>query len=427
MLKKVPKWTIWILAFIFVGALAWGFRIGFFFFAIYVVGGIVLLSGLISFTALAGLVSSRKVSATEARPGERVKVSSVLTNRKYFPVIWGMFEDLLSNRLAIEGTPTQIGMLGPRRQLTLRYDILCDRRGYFQIGPLLVESGDPFGLVRRFRTFTSVQYLTVFPKIVPLPSLGVPGRRPVAETPMRDALFEDPLRIVGIRAYVPGDPLKRVHWKATARTGSLKSKVLEPAALVGATIVIDMDPLAYEELPGEDAVELAVTAGASVIYAVADAGQQFAVLSNGQDAADRVQRQADRSISRSRKKALSAVKMKERSDRLRPVRLDLGRGEVHLAKMLEVLARLELRPGGMSLSEMLNRYFPSLPREATLVIVTPRVKPELLLAMENLSRSGFALTLVHIVSNQGEEEQAPGVTCPYVRLKREEDILALSL
>ena len=42
-----------------------------------------------------------------------------------------------------------------------------------------------------------------------------------------------------MRAYEAGDPLKRVHWPATARTGQLQCKIYEPTTLTGATIVLD--------------------------------------------------------------------------------------------------------------------------------------------------------------------------------------------
>ena len=41
--------------------------------------------------------------------------------------------------------------------------------------------------------------------------------------------LEDPIRIAGARDYRPGDPLKRMHWKATARTGELQVRLVDPS------------------------------------------------------------------------------------------------------------------------------------------------------------------------------------------------------
>ena len=52
-------------------------------------------------------------------------------------------------------------------------------------------------------------------------------------------LYEDPTRIAGVRSYTPGDSLMRVHWRATARTGQLHSKVYEPSTIAGATLLLE--------------------------------------------------------------------------------------------------------------------------------------------------------------------------------------------
>ena len=52
-------------------------------------------------------------------------------------------------------------------------------------------------------------------------------------------LFEDPTRIAGVRAYERGRSAQPRHWRATARTGLLHSKVYEPSTVAGATILLD--------------------------------------------------------------------------------------------------------------------------------------------------------------------------------------------
>ena len=122
----------------------------------------------------------------------------------------------------------------------MEYSMRCNRRGYFQIGPTIMETGDVMGLYRRYRVGTEPQYVTVLPDVVPLTSYEIGSRRPIGEIRMRENVMDDPTRLRGIRQWQPGDPMRSVHWAATARTGSLHSKVYEPSSIVGATLVLDL-------------------------------------------------------------------------------------------------------------------------------------------------------------------------------------------
>ena len=121
----------------------------------------------------------------------------------------------------------------------LHYKVECLQRGYYQIGPLVLESGDLFGLHRRFRVDTEPHFLWSIRRSSPLEGYELASRRPIGEVLLTHRLYEDPTRIAGVRPYEAGDPLNRVHWRATARTGTLHSKVHEPSTLAGATMLLD--------------------------------------------------------------------------------------------------------------------------------------------------------------------------------------------
>src|SRR5262245_19060220 len=103
----------------------------------------------------------------------------------------------------------------------MRYKIEFIRRGFYRIGPLLLETGDLFGLHRRNRAVTTPAYVLVLPKLFPIAGYDIASRRPIGDVRLTLRLYEDPTRIAGVRPYEPGDPLNRVHWKATARAGRL--------------------------------------------------------------------------------------------------------------------------------------------------------------------------------------------------------------
>src|SRR4029077_89087 len=128
---------------------------------------------------------------------------------------------------------------------TLMYQLHFEMRGYYQIGPCVLESGDLFGLHRRYRVATEPHFVLVYPKVIPLAGFDIASRRPIGEVRLSHRLYEDPTRISGVRLYQAGDPLNRVHWRATARTGALHSKVYEPSCIVGATVLLDFHAGSY--------------------------------------------------------------------------------------------------------------------------------------------------------------------------------------
>src|SRR6185503_18358441 len=183
------------------------------------------------------------------------------------------------------------------------------------------------------------------PQVMPLAGYEIASRRPIGEIRLQHRLYEDPTRIAGVRRYERGDPLNRVHWRATARTGVLHSKVYEPSSIAGATLLLDFHERSFA--PEDEPVrsELAVTATASIAGAIFQMGQQIGLVSNGRDAADRIRTEGWRHGQfRSRGEA-QATGMLEKSDRLRPVVVPTRRSSLQLNDILQTLARIEKTDG----------------------------------------------------------------------------------
>ena len=266
-------------------------------------------------------------------------------------------------------------MLRPGGQKTLLYQLGCNRRGYYQVGPLVLETGDLFGLHRRFRVLSEPHFLLVYPKVVPLSGYELASRRPIGEVRMSYRLYEDPTRIAGVRQYQAGDPLNRVHWKATARTGRLHSKVYEPSTVAGVTVLLDFHQDSLDPRHEPLRSELAVTAAASLAHAVYEMGQQVGLITNGRDAADRIRQEGWDYDLRTRDAARRAASMTDRSDRLQPVMVETRQGPEQMRRILETLARIELTDG-LRLSELISETAARMPRDATVVAVLTRVSEE---------------------------------------------------
>ena len=158
-----------------------------------------------------------------------------------------------------------------------------------------------------------------------------------------------------MRAYEAGDPLNRVHWRATARTGQLHSKVYEPSTVVGATIVLDFHRDSYLA----EARALPLRAGRDHRRL---AGQRRLRDGPAGGAGDQRPRRrgphpAGRLGPRARAAAQAArqtAAMLDQSDRLQPLVVPTRRGPEQLLRILETLARVELTDG-LRFHELIER------------------------------------------------------------------------
>ncbi len=391
------------------------FNLGLLAYAMYALLGVMITSRFLTRAWAESLSASRECNRVTANVGDTVAVVINVDNRGGLPVPWVLLEDLLPRhalvppppRLGVKGRRLQLAMLGGRGRKTLMYQLQCNQRGYFQIGPLIVETGDLFGLHRRYRVVTEPHFLLVYPRALALEGYDIASRRPIGEVRISHRLYEDPTRIAGVRRYEAGDPLNRVHWRATARTGSLHSKVYEPSTVAGATILLDFYQDAYESRTHVFRSELAVTAAASLANAVYEMGQQVGLATNGRDAADRIRQEGWDYDIRSRQAARRAAEMLEHSDRLEPVVIETRRGPEQLMRILETLARVELTDG-LNFAQLVGETTSRLPRDATVLAILPSVSTETAIALGNLRRHGFAVTVILNLYEVHEFEQAAG-------------------
>lgn len=400
---------IWFLVILFVIGLAIALKAGLVAFAGYVLLGIYLLSRYLARRWAHDLAAERVCDFAPREIGGSTEVTVTLRNSGGLPILWVLVEDLIPDfsarqkppRLTIRGKRLQVASLGARQSKTVKYSVVFQMRGYYPIGPTLLETGDVFGLHRRHRVIGKPVYVMVYPKIVPLPKYDFASERPIGEVRLQNRLFEDPTRTAGVREYQVGDPLQRVHWKVTARTGVLHCRVYEPTSLAGATILVDFHADGYPSRGEPHRSDLAVTTAASVAYAVSMLNQQLGLASNGRDAADRIRAEsleADRAGEdgyETRDEARDRFELCEENDRLQPVVVETRRGFDQFQKIREALARLELTDG-FDFARLALEMAPRIPRDATIIAILPRVPVESAIALGTLRRQGFAVTAILI-------------------------------
>ncbi len=409
--------------------LAYLLRVGFFSFALYVLLGLVAVSQLMGRFSLVGIRHERHCSVVKARIGDTVTMRTEVVNDKPLPVLWVLMDDQVPSGLSCRGERGRAMFMRPFQRHQLRYTVALSRRGYHRLGPLVLESGDAFGLVRRFRAGRSAHYVTVYPQVVHITRYELMTRRPVGEVRVRQRMYEDPTRLAGVREYARGDPLSRIHWKATAKTRRLHSKVYDHSTMIGANIVLDFDERAWAEDYRFYRSELAIVAAASIANYIAEQKQLVGFISNGGDAARRAREEMEELQATSRRQLERLLAERDRSEALRPVEVPPRKAGANLLEIFETLARLELQPG-LSLAQMLMSEYNRLPRDAALVLIVPQVPPALVQTIARLKTAGFVVS-VFVVLNEEEHLMArarlaqEGVSV--FHLTREADLSVLAI
>jgi len=422
---------LWLLAaaIIFLAA-AIVLRIGFFAYVFYAAVLVVVLAYLVGYVSLEGLAAQRHCTLQHGEIGDEAVVTVGVRNEKPYFLPWVVMEDILSDGVTVlEGTSSRAMVMRSFGATTLRYRVRCDRRGYHRVGPVLFESGDLFGLTRRFMSGTDTMFITVMPRVVPIDKYSVPTHRPLGETTVRMRLFEDPTRIAGVREYEHGDPLRRVHWKASAKTGRLHSKIYEPSALQGANIILDFNAEAWRlDAPGKR-VEFGVTVAASLASHLAERGVELGLVSNGVDAADVIETATVSVEATNREQARRLVEQRKQTDRLRPVEVPVRKGGESIMLVMETLARLELSHG-QDLAQMISQEHNAWPREDTAVLIVPRLSPELMREVARLKTNGFSVFVLLVDNPVGAPRAQAGlasIRVPMLHVRHETDLHSIVL
>jgi len=205
------------------------------------------------------------------------------------PVVW---RDLLPAPVGSTPPGTMPALAGTRPGAersggvaTLSYALAPDRRGVFPIGPLVVDERDPFRLVTLRHAVGAVHDLVVTPRISPLPTIALTRalRDGDAHQVHRQSSAGDDDAVT--RTYLAGDPMRRVHWRATARHGELMVRQEEQRSDPEAVILLDTRAGA-----GDDRAEFerAVEFTASLAVHLRAIGCGVLVLETGRPVASRV-------------------------------------------------------------------------------------------------------------------------------------------
>lgn len=348
----------------------------FFFYLVYILFGIYALGRLWARRSLA-VVSLARRHESRVFFGERFEVEIEVSNRGWLPVLWLRLSDVVPADLGHSGGFRQVLSLRSHERLNLRYSLTGRRRGYYRLGPLVAQGGDLLGTASYEQRQEAEDFVVVYPQIVALRELGFPSQSPFGTLPSTERIFEDPTRIQGVRDYQPGDSLRQMDWKTSARLGALQVRRYEPAISLETAIFLNLSAGDYDPRDRFLAPELGIVVAASLAVHLVEQRQAVSLLSNGRDP------------------LRSPASLAGAATPDGPPSLPLRKGRAHLMHLLDLLARIEVAPEDSALPflELLGRKSLGLPWGSTVVVVTSREVEGLLNTLLALRRRGLAVIL----------------------------------
>lgn len=209
--------------------------------------------------ALKHLTCTRAFSRPTFFTGEEGELIEVVRNDKPLIIPWLRIESRISpyirlgrqDNLHVSGEMYYCSLftIMPRQQIRRRHRVRFLHRGYYDLGSVSLTAGDNLGLLRSYRTQELSVPVLVYPQLLDASQLPVPMSRTLGELVRRRQLLEDPFLVRGIRPYHPGDPVRDIHWPATARTGEVHIRVHDYTAKTRLLVVLNMQS---EELQWRD-------------------------------------------------------------------------------------------------------------------------------------------------------------------------------
>jgi len=241
------------------------------------------VSYLMGWLMLEGLECERTMPLS-ATAGESVELTYTLVNTGRLPKFYLLVRDMLPRGVTLAaGPPPLVLGLWPGETRETKCFIETRQRGVFSLGPASVFSTDPLGLQTFFRKLPSVSELVVYPAVLLLRDSWLSGTAAGLRGGANALVRGDGDDFYGVREYGPGDELRRVHWRTTARTGKLAVTEYAQGVTLDVTIALDLYEGAYKGTGSDEhsALEVAVSLAATLLNDLLRRGHTVRLLSAG--------------------------------------------------------------------------------------------------------------------------------------------------
>jgi uncharacterized protein (DUF58 family) len=356
--------------------------------ALAVLGGI-LLAGFLWARAMAGEVrGKRRLRFAAMQVGDELEEEVSLWNGSWLPVLWAEFVD----RSNIPGyTLSSVRAADPHSSTEWRVHTTCTRRGVYNLGPWELRLGEPLGIFRVRQVYLQRQEILVYPQLAVLPPRLLFHRGALGDSrPLNQPLPAETIASTSVRAYVPGDPLRHIHWRTSARRFEPFVKVFAPEAASSIWLAPDFDSANHSGEGPDSSEEMLVTVTASL--------------------AANLLLQHNLSVGMLANTEKEIVVLPRRS-------------QAHLWPILQALAPLRIA-AGHPLEETLARARSLISGNDLLIVITPSIQPGWIAPMRWFSRSQGGASRAEVILLAPDSSDKTGDAEKFISLLLEQGIPA---
>ena len=256
--------------------------------------GSVLLMRLFFVTAIVSILSYlwtilsiRRLTVSIGKPPEHLQVGDtferevILRNKGRIPGLWLKLHDK-TNLPGRQETPI-VNILGNQSYLW-QTTFNCQKRGCYHLGPTSVTATDPFGIFKHQRILGQEQNIVVCPATIDLPLFRFASFSNFGYGSGYQSISHISPNASTVREYASGDSLHHIHWRSTARTGSLMVKMFDADRSYNASktawVLLDMNEDSHFSHEEENSDEYAITIAASMVRKYLQSGMRVGVIAS---------------------------------------------------------------------------------------------------------------------------------------------------
>jgi uncharacterized protein (DUF58 family) len=283
---------------------------------------------------LEGLSIKRTVGQAYAHLGDKIDLNYELRNDHRLAKLWVEVSETSNWPEPLTGRVLSIAGKGATRRWKVSVPAL--RRGRFHLGPIVLRSGDPFGLFATVARIPLDALILVYPKVLPLPFWQLPGSFLEGNVLTGQRSLQSTSMVMGIRDYRAGDAMNRIHWPSSVRHRGLYVKEFELDKTADLWIYLDLERHWHRGEGATSTEERAVTVAASVVAKALHEHRNVGLVTTG-----------------------------VRAEILHP-----DRGTKQFGKLMQYLAEVQVG-GSRTIAEVMVETLPRIRRGASVLLITP--------------------------------------------------------
>ena len=323
--------------------------------------GIIVFSLLHSILVARSLTIERSSETLYGMKSQPMTIKLTIKNRSPFIIPYltvadntgGLFTD----------SSTFLISLPPFGSKTLSYICKGYERGAYTVGPVNIRGADPLRLYPWKLERRAYAHSVVYPNIYTLELVNDKGL-PAGNLPIDNKLYEDVTQFRSLRDYVAGDDMKRINWKASAKTGKLYTMEYDATLYFPVVIVLNLSREDYPRRQRDHLVERAIEVAASLTFYFIDLKQEVAFISTG---------------TYDGKEGITSLPAKQ--------------GYEHAEEIIGTLALTKASPGTAGFQEIFYGSGLKIPVGVRIMVVSPRLKESQAEVVLGLHKKGLNLVL----------------------------------